>query len=124
MVMEHPAEHLINQTLVGEAWVNASLPMLIVDDDGHYVATNESVCKLTGYTHTELMGLRAGQDLAGDAASRTIYAALERGKRMQGRKLVRCKDGALVPCRYWGIRTSVGKMGYFILMLWAPGTAS
>jgi PAS domain S-box-containing protein len=114
---------LINQTLVGEAWVNAALPMLVVDDDGHYVATNESVCKLTGYTHAELLGLRAGLDLAGDEASRGIYRALERDQRMQGKKLVRRKDGSLVRCRYWGVRTNVGKMQYFILMLWAPGGA-
>lgn len=114
-------EDLINQTLVAEAWCNASLPMLVVDDDGNYVATNESACKLTGYTHSELLELRAGQDLAGDEASKKIYRALERGQRMQGKKLVRRKDGTLVPCRYWGVRTSVGKMQYFILMLWAHG---
>jgi len=116
------AEDLINQTLVGEAWVNASLPMLVVDDDGNYVATNESVCQLTGYSHAELLGLRAGQDLAGDEASRSIYRALEREQRMQGKKLVRRKDGTLVRCRYWGVRTKVGKMQYFILMLWAQGS--
>jgi PAS domain S-box-containing protein len=117
-------EELVNQTLVGEAWVNASLPMLVVDDDGHYVATNQSACELTGYTHAELLALRAGLDLAGDEASRGIYRALERDQRMQGKKLVRRKDGTLVRCRYWGVRTSVGKMHYFILMLWAQGSAA
>ena len=101
--------------------MNAALPMLVVDDDGHYVATNDSACRLTGYSHQELLNLRAGHDLAGDEASRGIYQALERGKRMQGKKLVRRKDGEVVSCRYWGVRTSVGKMRYFILMLWAPG---
>ena len=123
MVPRRP-EELINQTLVGEAWCNAALPMLVVDDDGNYVATNESVCALTGYTHAELLGLRAGRDLAGDAASRGIYRALEREHRMQGKKLVRRKDGSLVRCRYWGVRTKVGKMQYFILMLWAQGSAA
>ena len=118
------ADELINQTLVGEAWVNSALPMLVVDDDGHYVATNESVCRLTGYTHAELLDLRAGVDLAGDERSRGIYRALEAEQRMQGRKLVRRKDGSLVPCRYWGVRTTVGKMQYFILMLWAQGPAA
>jgi PAS domain S-box-containing protein len=118
------AEDLINQTLVGEAWANAALAMLVVDDDGHYVATNRSACTLTGYTHSELLKLRAGHDLAGDEASRTIYRALQREQRMQGKKLVRRKDGSLLPCRYWGVRTSVGKMQYFILMLWAPQSAA
>lgn len=114
-------ELLINQTLVGEAWVNASLAMVVVDDDGHYVATNKGAWELTGYSHSELLRLRAGRDLAGDDASREIYAALERGRRMQGKKLVRRKDGELVRCRYWGVRTSVGRLTYFILMLWPAG---
>jgi PAS domain S-box-containing protein len=118
------ADDLINQTLVGEAWVNAALPMLVVDDDGHYVATNEGVCTLTGYTQSELLDLRAGVDLAGDERSKGIYRALEREQRMQGKKLVRRKDGSLVRCRYWGVRTTVGKMQYFILMLWAQGSAT
>jgi PAS domain S-box-containing protein len=117
-------EELINHTLVGEAWVNAALPMLVVDDAGHYVATNESACKLTGYTTAELLDLRAGVDLAGDERSRGIYRALEREQRMQGKTLVRRKDGSLVRCRYWGVRTTVGKMQYFILMLWAQGSAA
>lgn len=121
--MNRRPEELINQTLVGEAWVNASLPMFVVDDDGHYVATNESACTLTGYTHAELLKLRAGRDLAGDEASKSIYRALQRDQRMQGKKLVRRKDGSLVPCRYWGVRTRVGKMQYFILMLWSQGAA-
>ena len=118
------AADLINQTLVGEAWCNAALPMLVVDDDGHYVATNESACRLTGYSHDELLRLRAGRDLAGDEAATKIYAALEREQRMQGKKLVRRKDGELVPCRYWGVRTTVGKMQYFILMLWSQSSAA
>lgn len=117
--MARGAEDLINQTLVGEAWSNASLAMLVVDDDGHYVATNRSACTLTGYTHSELLKLRAGRDLAGDEASKTIYRALQREQRMQGKKLVRRKDGSLLPCRYWGVRTKVGRMQYFIMMLWA-----
>lgn len=121
--MGRGAEDLINQTLVGEAWVHAELPMLVVDDDGHYVATNRSACTLTGYTRSELLELRAGNDLAGDEASKNIYRALQREQRMQGKKLVRRKDGSLVPCRYWGVRTTLGKMQYFILMLWAQKSA-
>lgn len=121
--MGRGSEDLINLTLVGEAWVHAELPMLVVDDDGHYVATNGSACTLTGYTRSELLKLRAGNDLAGDEASRNIYRALQREQRMQGKKLVRRKDGTLVPCRYWGVRTTLGKMQYFILMLWAQKSA-
>src|SRR4051812_38560258 len=106
------ADQLVNQTLVGEAWVNASLAMLVVDDDGNYVATNDSALELTGYAHDELLNLKAGQDLAGDEPSRRIYRALEREQRMQGKKVIRRKDGELVRCRYWGVRTTVGRLTY------------
>jgi PAS domain S-box-containing protein len=118
------ADLIMNATLVGEAWVNAETAMLVVDETGHYVATNRRAWELTGYSHTELTRLRAGRDLAGDEASARIYAALERDRRMQGRKLVKRKDGELVRCRYWGIRTTIGKLPYFILLLWSPRTAA
>ncbi len=113
----------MNTTLLGEAWTGAELAMLVVDDDGHYIATNESVCQLTGYSHGELTALRAGRDLAGDEPSSRIYADLGRGRNMEGKKLVRRKDGGTVRCRYRGVRTTVARLPYFILLLW-PETAS
>jgi PAS domain-containing protein len=59
------AESMLNSTLVEEAWASAELAMLVVDDDGHYIATNRSAEHLTGYTHHELLSLRGGRDLAG-----------------------------------------------------------
>lgn len=115
---------ILNQTLVGEAWLNADVPMLVVDEAAHYVATNKAAWTLTGYSHAELTQLRAGHDLAGDEASTQIYAALARGRRMQGKKLVRRKDGRLVRCRYWGIRTNVSRLPYYVLLLWANEPAS
>jgi PAS domain S-box-containing protein len=118
--MSGEANQLVNTTLLGEAWLNAEIAALVVDENGHYVATNKHACTLTGYSHNELMQLRAGRDLAGDEASSRIYEALERNRRMQGKKLVRTKNGELVKCRYWGIRTTVGRLPYFVLLLWRP----
>jgi hypothetical protein len=66
--------------------------------------------------------LQAGRDLAGDEPSTRIYADLGRGHKMEGKKLVRCKDGGTVRCRYWGVRTTVARLPCFILLLW-PETA-
>lgn len=121
--MSRDTNLLVNSTLLGEAWFNAELAALVVDENGRYVATNKFAWELTGYTHEELTKLRAGRDLAGDEASARIYEALERNRRMQGRKLIRTKDGKLVKCRYWGIRTTVGRLPYFVLLLWPPAAA-
>lgn len=117
------AESILNSTLVAEAWANAELAMLVVDDDGLYIATNASAVQLTGYTFHELTSLRAGRDLAGDERSIHIYADLARHRKMQGRKLIRRKDGRLVNCRYWGLQTTIASLPYFILLLW-PVTAT
>jgi PAS domain S-box-containing protein len=112
------ANSILNQTLLGDAWANAELATLVVDELGRYIAANKSACTLTGYTSEELKHLRAGRDLAGDTRSAEIYAALAHGQRMQGKKLIRRKDGHLVSCRYWGIRTTVSRLPYFIMLLW------
>jgi PAS domain S-box-containing protein len=120
--MNSEADLIVNTTLAGEAWVNAEVAMLIVDEEGYYIATNESAWELTGYSHSELTTLRAGRDLAGDEPSAHIYADLGRGHKTQGKKLVRRKDGRTVRCRYWGVRTTIARLPYFILLLW-PETA-
>ena len=40
------------------------------------------------------------------------------GRKLRGRKQVRRKDGSVVDCRYWALRTTVAKLPYFILLLW------
>jgi PAS domain S-box-containing protein len=114
---ESSVESVLNATLVAEAWTNADLAMLVVDDEGRYIATNDRAVQLTGYTHQELTGLRAGRDLAGDEPSTRIYADLARRRRLRGRKLIRRKDGSLVNCRYEGVQTTVASLPYFILLL-------
>jgi hypothetical protein len=46
--MDSEAELILNTTLIGAAWIGAQLAMLVVDEDGHYIATNESACQLRG----------------------------------------------------------------------------
>ena len=97
--------------------------MLVVDDDGHYIATNRSAERLTGYTHHELINLRAGRDLAGDENSTRIYKDLARRRKTQGRKVVRRKDGSTINCPYLGTQTTVSNLPYFILLLWPTSPA-
>jgi len=111
---------VLHGTLLGEGVLNAELAILLADERGHYVAVNEFVCDLTGYTRNQLTRLRAGQ-LGADEESRGIYEKLVIRKKLQGRKLVRRKDGLVLPCRYWGIPTTVARLPYFVLLLWPTG---
>ncbi len=49
---EPPVEELVS-------WVfrDASIGMVITADDGRFLATNDAFCKMTGYSHQELMGM-------------------------------------------------------------------
>jgi PAS domain S-box-containing protein len=108
---------IVQRALLGDAWMNAALAVLIADEHGRYIAANERACEMTGYSRDEIAGFRIGRELAADVRSAAIYADLERG-RMRGKKVVKCKDGTLIPCRYWGIRTRVSDLPYFLLLLW------
>lgn len=112
-------ERVVQSTLLGEALTNAVVAVLLADDRGQYVAVNDRACALTGYARDALCNLRAGE-LAADEASGRIYENLVQG-RTRGRKVIRCRDGVVVPCEYWGIQTVVARMTYFALLLWEEG---
>ena len=109
-------DRLLHGTLLGDAMNNAEVAALLADERGYYVAANDHACELTGYSRSRLTRFRAGQ-LAGDQASRGIYEKLASRRKLQGRKVVRCSDGKLVACRYWGIPTTAAQLPYFILLL-------
>jgi PAS domain S-box-containing protein len=108
---------VVHGTLLGEGSLGAELAMLLADERGYYVAVNDDACELTGYSRSALVSLRAGE-LAADEASRGIYDKLMSRQKLRGRKLVRRADGLVVQCRYWGIPTTVGRLPYFIVLLW------
>jgi PAS domain S-box-containing protein len=114
---EKDLDRVLHATLFGDALIQAEVAALLADDDGRYVAVNDEACDLTGYSRSRLTSLRIGK-LAGDERSRRIYENLARGK-LRGRKVVRRRDGDLVQCRYWCLRTTVGEhLPYFVMLLW------
>lgn len=113
-------DRVVHSTLLGEALSSARVAALLADDRGYYVACNDEACHLTGYTRSILTGFRAGQ-LAPDERSRHIYENFLSGRKMQGRKLVRREDGAVIRCRYWAMPAQIGSLPYFLLFLWVPG---
>ena len=117
-MVDHDLDAVLHGTLLGDGMNNAEVGALLADERGQYIAANNLVCELTGYSRKQLTGFRAGQ-LAADAASRGIYEKLMSRTKMRGRKLVRCKNGLVVPCRYLGIPTRVAHLPYVLLLLWA-----
>ena len=95
----------------------ADVAAFLADERGFYIAVNDEACTLTGYSREQLTQLRAGQ-LAADTRSQAIYTQLLNGRKLQGRKLVQRKDGSVVSCRYWGIKTIVTRLPYFLVLIW------
>lgn len=109
-------DRIAHGSLLGDALVVADVAVLLADDTGSYLAVNDRACELTGYSRSELTGLRVG-DLGADDGSGRIHANLLEDQ-LQGRKNVRRRDGTVVACRYLGIRTDVPRRSSFVMLLW------
>ena len=109
-------DRVVQGTLFGEAALAAEIAALLADEDGQYIAVNDEAVRLTGYTRSELTGYRMGS-LGADEHSRAIFQQIIRRKRLQGRKLVKRREGELLQCRYWAIPTQVTKIPYYLLLL-------
>jgi PAS domain S-box-containing protein len=120
---DNDLERVLHGTLLGEAVMQGEVAALLADERGFYVAVNEQACELTGYTREELIRFQAGE-LSADDLSRQIYEKMMiAGAMLRGRKAVRRRDGSVLPCRYWGIRTKISRLPYVLLFLWTEGVS-
>lgn len=110
-------DRVVHGTLLGDAVNGASVPALLANEDGQYLAANDAACDLTGFSRAELVALRVGA-LAADDRSGQLYANISHGRKMRGRKRIRRRTGEIVDCRYWAIRTRVVGLPYFLVLLW------
>ena len=109
-------ERVIQGTLLGEAALTAELATLLADEQGHYIAVNDEAVRLTGYPRRELTKGWMGF-LGADEHSREIFQHISRRQNLQGRKLIKRRDGQVLPCRYWAIPARVTEIPYFLLLL-------
>lgn len=118
-VSDDQLQALVHATLVGDGWAAAGVSTGIISDDGRYIACNDALCELTGYTRAELLEMNAGRELAADEdADRNVEDARS-GVRPWGFGSLRRKDGTVVGVNYWMIRTVVARTPYFVAMMWA-----
>jgi len=114
---EPDLDRVLHGSLSGDGLLAADTAALLADERGYYIAANDAACTLTGYRRDQLTQFRAGQ-LSADERSRAIYTQLLSGRKLQGRKSVRCNDGSVLPCRYRGIKTHVTRLPYFLVLIW------
>ncbi|HWP37798.1 MAG TPA: PAS domain S-box protein [Gemmatimonadales bacterium] len=78
--------------------------IFVVDQDGRYLDVNRRACELTGYTRDELLRLRTADTYVegerDQAAAR--LAELRKGGALSWERLLRRKDGSLVPAEFTG----------------------
>jgi PAS domain S-box-containing protein len=93
--------------LLGEAILNASLAMFVVDGEGRCLAANAAACALTGYTVEELRALAPGGLSAfPDEGTMNRIEVVRRLRRTGTGHLLR-KDGAVVEVAFTATPTTV-----------------
>lgn len=121
--MSREIAKIVEQTLLGEALMEAPVAASVFDSDRHYVAVNEAFCKLTLYTRDELTSLRAGTRLAPDNEAREAVRIAVREHGAAGEVNLRRKDGSIVRTAYWVIETKAALMPYYLRLTWLPERA-
>jgi PAS domain S-box-containing protein len=120
--MDDEVRAIVHATLLGDGWAATGVSTGIISEEGQYVACNDALCKLTGYSRSELLAMNAGQQLAADEAARKNVADAQSGERRWGFGHLRRKDGTVVAVNYWLIQTVVGQVPYLVALMWLHGS--
>jgi PAS domain S-box-containing protein len=118
---DEDVQAIVHATLLGDGWAATGLGSGIISEEGHYVACNDALCELTGYSRSELLEMNAGAKLPADEAARKNFEEAATGARPWGFGRLRRKDGTVVGVNYWLARTVVSTIPYFVVLLWADG---
>jgi PAS domain S-box-containing protein len=87
---------ILHQALLGEALMTGDSALFVTDDEGRYLAANDSGLKLLGYSREELSAINA-RDVTTRSEEETaeVYAMLKRAHSVQHRARFRRKDGVV-----------------------------
>ncbi len=94
--METGSLRILHQALLGEALMTGDSALLVTDDEGRYLAANDSALELLGYSREELAAINAR-----DVSTRSeeeiaeVYAMLKREHSVQQTSRIRRKDGVI-----------------------------
>ena len=110
------SEPLMQSVLIGEAVEHAPVAILVVDEEGRYVAANEHACELLGYTREELLGLSTA-DLRRDDEPTELAEVQAHGRHDGITELTR-KDGVTLRLRYRASETRIAGLLYYVSVSW------
>jgi PAS domain S-box-containing protein len=87
---------ILHQTLLGEALMSGRSAVFVTDDEGRYLAVNDSATELLGYSRDELVELNAHDvSVRSNEEIAEVYAMLRRTRSLQRTARLRRKDGVV-----------------------------
>ena len=111
------AEPLIQATLLAEALDNGPVAVFVVGDDFRHIAVNQYACTLLGYSREELLALSA-RELAPDLDLDAHLASALTARRLEGRSVLRRKDGSTVEIEFRAQEALVAGMPFLVSVGW------
>ena len=106
---------ILHQALLGEALMTGGSAVFVSDDAGRYLAVNDVVVDLLGYSREELASLNARDvTVRSEEELAEVYAMLKRNRSIQETARLRRKDGSTVSFTYVGVEATVGHLPVYV----------
>ena len=106
---------ILHQALLGEALMTGGSAVFVSDDAGRYLAVNDVVVDLLGYSREELASLNARDvTVRSEEELAEVYAMLKRNRSIQETARLRRKDGSTVSFTYVGVEATVGRLPVYV----------
>lgn len=107
--METGSLRILHQALLGEALMTGDSALLVTDDEGRYLAANDSALTLLGYTREELASINARDvSMRSDEEIAEVHAMLKREHSVLHRSRFRRKDGVIGAIDLVAVESKVG----------------
>jgi PAS domain S-box-containing protein len=113
--VEAGALRILHQALLGEALMTGGSAVVVSDDEGRYLAVNDSATTLLGYTREELAALNTRDvSLRTEDELAEVYAMLKRSHSIEQAARFRRKDGVTGSIAFVGLESRVGGLPVFV----------
>ena len=103
----------IQQLLLYDAIDRSPALVFVADDEMKYLAVNNTVCTVLGYSREELLSLRV-TDIVVSVEAPALYRRMMDDKSQQGDVELLTKDGAQLPFIYEAAQVQVAGMHYWV----------